>query len=355
MVYYICRDVTNALSNMANKHFSEAERILDEIKMAVSRGHHYIFIEDFLKDRTQKIVKKYFRDWEFSSISKANRPDSINIFSIVKKILVISFNNVDRLKNEPWYHNHVLIKYDPSKHSTLQLDEETHIISEFLSDSKFFIAISKRLIHSKNFHKKIELKSFMRNGGGKTIVDLYEQELNLKEHLCITLADSDKSHPADSYGSTASMLKGKEDKSYELAEVYYMDSVREIENLIPFKFLQKQNKPVANILNGANLSFFDLKLGLTAGILKTQKYYDYWTANNVKLPPYSQVCAESDTKQLIQGFGGSTMSTFMKNRGYESQIIGLKDGELSAEQRVEYGNIGQKILDWCISFPPSRV
>lgn len=351
-------DIVQALYNGSTK-YQKAKDAIVEIGLATSRGHHYAMIEDFNKKSNgsisnKEIIMHELSDRLFEGITKCNKTKSFSIFEAVKIILVVSFQDKEKIRNNPLFATKTLILLDPSKHYSLELSEESHLVTEHFNDGLIFNMIGIRYIQKKYKLSREFLSFFNRNGGGATIKDVFIHERSLKNHLCLFIVDNDRKYPDGEDGDTATNLLDEliQSQDWDHKEVYKMKRLSEIENLIPFKLIHNKGKSLHDKIGSIDHSYFDFKLGLSAKVLKDKDCYKYWKSMLGDLPKYSDIQAKQDSYQVVKGWGKSTLSTFIKSN--LEQLCLVTDQELSTSQRLEYAEIGEKIFNWCVAIPPIR-
>lgn len=252
--------------------------------------------------------------------------------------------------------NQKLLGLNPSENSKLEVYEETHLLTENFNDGRLFNEITYRYMKNNKIPPKLQLSFFNRLGGGVTISDVYNQEKNSGSHLCITIIDSDKKHPTGDEGSTAKGFRKHLNKKWTYSGHHIMKDLSEIENLLPVMFYKnKSNGNLIKRLSKIDLSFYDLKCGLTAGILKDIDGYNHWSNHGVTLPAIEDIRKMDNKQQLMQGVGDQAMTSFLNKKGYKALIIGIKERDLSENQRNEHKAIAKLIFNWCVSSHPPRL
>lgn len=355
MVVFVCEDIIKSLGNTNDPNHEHAVRIFNEVSLASLRCKHYVLIENFLSWKINKIIEDTSSEKTFLSLKQSNTSKSLSILGYVNVVLAISFQNINRLKSQPWYDAHSLLTLDPSKNKVLEVFEETHLLTENLNDGLLFKEITNRQLKKKKLSSVISISFFNRLGGGNTICDVYDQEKKSGEHLCVTIVDSDKKHPTGKEGDTATELRKHLDAKWIYSDHHIMKDLSEIENLLPIKFYKsKSNVNLLKRLSKIDLSFYDLKCGLTADIVKETDGYNYWKAKGIALPPIVDIQKIDNKHQIMPGVGSQSMTNFLKRKGYKGDVIGIKDCELSINQSKEYHSIANLIFNWCISSPPLR-
>lgn len=356
MVYFVCKDIVESFSKADDINHDNAAIVMSQLVLAAHNGKHCMIFEDFNTDRIKDILKSNLNPHAFRCFDHSNTTLGRSILSIVELILVISFKKTDRIKRSSWYRDQRLLIVNPSMGNNLELDEETRLITEHINDGKIFGAIYMRYIKSKSV-KGLTIKYFNRNGGGSSVKSVYNQEKELRTHLCLTIVDSDKKYPDGKIGSTASELEASIDQNWQYSKHYVMKHVSEVENLIPRQLIKEKSKPHPRLkaLAHSDICFFDMKLGLIAKYLKNNDCYTYWTSNGVVLPSYEHILNLRDDQQIIPGVGSNLLSKFLLRKRFEDDIKGTSKDRLSSGQYLEYQAIGNLLFNWCIAVPPPRL
>ena len=150
--------------------------------------------------------------------------------------------------------------------------------------------------------------------------------------------------------------------------LYVMNKVREIENLIPRRFVQKfgDNTGFHDIFN-YNPSFFDMKVGLCLSELYHNTVCKYWKdmfnesalfqEKNiyVKIKKYDK--AVKGKAPLKKGLGSNLLSLFVGDIDYEKDLkkynpkmqddlFHIVPNDLTTEQQEEWKNIGKLMFSW---------
>ena len=261
------------------------------------------------------------------------------------------------------------IHIDPTKLSGFEWNEETHLLAENLSDCKFFE-------HLVSFYKRKHNIRFSTcwyplQGGGDTIASVYDYEIELKQHLCLAVLDSDKKYPDCGVGDTAKKLKVCHHKKKPIHCMHYvMENVREVENLIPFSALRTlddlSSYQVFTELSDLDYSYFDMKKGLET--YKTNsEVKNYWSrllvphkrlkecynqcfsCATTSIPkPKSQDCLEvCGRKCIIEGFGSRILDKALND--LHSVLADVKSSDLTPGQLAEWEAIGGIVFEWCCS------
>ena len=211
-------------------------------------------------------------------------------------------------------------------------------------------------------------------GGGVTIDKVLQVEIERKQHFCIVIADSDRKWAGDTgYGDTAKNVVDTIEKYKPFnCRHYVMQRVREIENLIPRKFVEQfgDKKGFLGIFN-YDPSFFDMKVGLGLGELWHKEVYKYWRNllnESILFDEYNSIRQRCQNKKgydeaikgkepLKKGFGNNLLSLVIGDIDYSTDIKRFKpkmnhnlyhitSQDLTPSQQEEWKNIGQLIFSW---------
>lgn len=199
-------------------------------------------------------------------------------------------------------------------------------------------------------------------------------EINREQHFCLVIADSDKKWSGDvGYGDTAKKVIDVMEKFTPFnCRSYVMQKVREIENLIPRKFVEQygDNNGYFGILN-LDFSFFDMKVGLCLSELWHQEIFRYWrdmlgdTALFQERNTLRQQCqTKKDFDKVIKGkeplkkgFGSNLLSLVIGDIDYltakkkfkpkmNHALYCITPQDLTPAQQEEWKNIGQLMFSW---------
>ncbi len=124
----------------------------------------------------------------------------------------------------------------PDNIETKRITDKTVLLTENIDEAVFYSAI----VESINFEKKNRFKVsyFPGHGGGDTTHQVFSTYQIAKERMCFCIIDSDRKHPTDTLGSTASSLISDytqnltNDHTAVMAQ-YFIPDVSEVENLVP--------------------------------------------------------------------------------------------------------------------------
>lgn len=355
----------------AEKGDETALEVLQQLANACKYGKHLVFISIPLLKRIceithlEKNVTSIYRKLKGKASELGGLKQSIGYSAIVT---MVNPNN----QNQLWIH--------PECYYTIELYEETHLLVENLLDSDFFKYVSK---YYQNNHKlsKCSICFFPLQGGGATIKDVYAREIDLKQHFCLAIMDSDKKYPNDQYGQTSEDLKQIHDEKKPFNCTYYrMEKVSEIENLIPVSIVKAYKNNNKNQIFQSNpqleLSFFDMKKGFACCNIKNEAMYTYWKDRfnsdedlKNKLEKCHQDCligclynVSKETKKncrnslnILDGFGSDLLKNLLCNGVSISKLKNIKNYQLTSNQQDEWETIGKLIFEWCCAGKKMRV
>ena len=334
--------------------------IMTELALGAFRGHHFVYIENYKKYKNNLWSAKILTRQLMAGVERGSDYEGKSIVDKIKIFAVVSLNDKDYEKYKNQYPNHQLIWINPNHHKTLELSEETHLLTENLNDGKFFKPLVIRHLKRKCKLGNFNVSYLNRNGGGATTADVYADEIKKANHFCLVITDSDKKHPDDTMGKTAESIKDKRPSTYHFAAEYFMEEVMEVENLIPRSFLPHSHNWQKELIK-KDLSYYDIKLGLSLNTLAIDKYYNYWLTilGNQHLQhtlrDYQIRLIKEDPKtQIVKGWGEGILKNFLDKNDNIDNLEQTKDNQLTESQIYEWDAIGQKVIDWCIAIKPSR-
>lgn len=260
-----------------------------------------------------------------------------------------------------------LLVISPSLYPSFEFYEETHLLTENLSDSKFFVYLANYYKRLNNI--KCDFMFYPLQGGGTTIQDVFKHEISLSQHFCLTIMDSDMGRPNGAKGSTCrNVLKANKKNTLSNCLLYVMTNVREIENLIPYHLISIQEKykncETLHFLQNIDSSYFDMKEGLLPYKLKDTDFYNYWKNEfsfNDKLIEKidycrgciqefnvsKEYCQKTCGEKIIIGFGKQLLESTLKDNITKVEMNNISSVHLSDAQKQEWYNIGQLVFDWC--------
>lgn len=331
MLITICQDVIEKGINQKDDDNLLAIEALKKLLLSVKWRKHIVFAPNMDE-----------KDIDSLKQSLTNEEYKLLIFVHSKRQLSYSLKNQLSIYTKITFRDETkkidkVIILNPRTHTDFELYEETHFIVENILDAKFYANVICKCFQEK---KKLRpdcfaLEYYPVQGGGATISDVVKNELDLKQHFCFVVCDSDKKYEeSQEEGDTAKgirrvfseIITNGENSFY--ADFYVMSKVREIENLIPFCVLEiYSNKNQKDFITRykRNLSFFDMKVGLEYRILYDEDVYKglkkefpgerFWkdidihknSANN-----YDEFCEKvQELPSLVDGWGKNILKDIL--------------------------------------------
>jgi len=166
------------------------------------------------------------------------------------------------------------------------LVSKTIILCEDEQDSLFFEQIARFFCLNHNIN--INLSYSEENGGGVNTHKSFQKHIDKSEKFCLCFADTDKKYPTDSIKETLHKLRSCNNPKHfcKLIEL----EVHEIENLLPFNYLELIKNDSIIQLNGVAfintiyqshdscfLQFLDIKKGIKVKEVKNNPDYFNFT------------------------------------------------------------------------------
>lgn len=364
MLIEICDDIV-VLAEQNNLAVITA---LERISIAYKYGKHLVYAKFPLLNKLCKLkyLNKQVRD-VYSNIKKQASTQYVLVQKIDSRILLTTHKGCVRAG---------CLHINPCDLAEFEWFEETHLLVENLTDSKFYGYLVEYYKRSKLI--KCSTCFYPLQGGGDTIKQVYKFEIDIKQHLCLSIVDSDKKYPNGKIGQTASELKKWHNKNKPInGNIYIMQHVREVENLIPLNVLQYYVGHTGHQIFSENLlldfSYFDMKEGLLRCKTDTN-LFNYWSqqfTNYSQLKTALQVCklcaeyskpspkpadclSVCNTRCIIDGFGAKTLENLLKNNNSDNWFSNIGDTDLTQSQKSEWTAIGKIIFEWSCSAPKLR-
>lgn len=273
----------------------------------------------------------------------------------------------------------------PCKNARLEPWIETHILTENLADSSFYVHLAYYYANTFIFQGKAKTSDFTfcfypLMGGGVTIDKVLQVEIERQQHFCLVLVDSDRKRSGDTgYGETAQNVIDTIEKYKPFnCRHYVMQKVREIENLIPQKFVMQHGDKngFLGIFNH-DASFYDMKVGLGLGELWHCENFRYWRdmlGDSSIFQDYNSIRQQCQNKKaydaaikgkepLKRGFGNNLLSLVIGDIDYLKDIKKFKPKinhalyqvtpqDLTPAQQEEWKSIGQLMFSWTCCLKP---
>lgn len=265
-------EIGEDIVNYAKIGDGDAVEALQKLAYASKYGKHVVFASIPMLQQITHDIKKL--DEASISIYKKVRDKAYKLQALRQKIKISAIVTFTKPQNQN------LLWIDPKSNKDFELYEETHLLSENLLDITFYIYVSK-YYQSTNKLSKHLICFYPLQGGGNTIKDVYKREVELKQHFCLAIMDSDKKYPHDQCGQTSKELEQIHNTQNPFNCAYYiMNDVCEIENLLPqclIAVCDRNNKrKIFQLDPPLDLSYFDMKKGLVPCQIKDENAYEYW-------------------------------------------------------------------------------
>lgn len=278
------------------------------------------------------------------------------LFDAVSTKAVVSFSEKMRREN-----NVIFIK--PVKKLSFSFFITT-LLTENLSDGYMFEHIANWYLRKVGLGYTFFCKIDKQHGGGNTIDKVYiEYSEKKKDRFCLCIADSDikadvksllennliNESQCPSYGDTYKNVCDYDckNKPYNCA-CYGFENVLEVENLIPFCIIEKDNnyKQEVAALKSAkildHLSYFDFKKGFTKLSEASNYVQVYW----------KKLIFKNRALPALKGFGDKLFGYILEK--YDSDFSKIDDSMLSPAQLKEYEEIGKRVFSWCCTMSIAR-
>lgn len=382
MLIVICQDVIEKAINPKEKDNLDAIEVVKKLLLAVKWRKHIVYAPDMDEDDILQLKKTLTpEEGKLVEFIHYKRQHSRDLKSRLCVLTKVTFLEKTRKESSVIYIN-------PKSHVDFELYEETHFIVENILDAKFYDrAICNYIMRTLKLHPDcFSLAYYPVQGGGATISDVVRHELEIAQHLCIIVSDSDrKSENSMEEGDTAKGIRtvfsdyiNENEESPFHADFYIMSRVREIENLIPFCVLslysnKSQNSFITRYKN--NLSFFDMKVGFEYRILYNREVYEGWKKvfindeiNWHQIDLFKSEAIDYDDfknkvngiqKQLVEEWGKNILKHILypntyKRKGKKYKMFEIKEKDLTQNQKEEWDAIGKQVFSWCCCFtsPP---
>ncbi len=233
MLFYISPQIISSLiDNPDNKRIIDA---IDNLAFSRRNGYHLITAEysdlkilksfDKLERKTLSVFNFIFQTWsEIGSLKNQFK----NYVEIVLEPNILDIKNENGKKI-------VLLSIDYIQN--FELLNKTKILAENQEEIDFYIFISNLYKNKKGF-RHIPLNYYPLMGGGDTTAQVFKTEKAQKKSFCLCFADKDIKYPNCEIGKTLKKIETENEIPIPLCELLPIN-VREIENLIPLKLVEK--------------------------------------------------------------------------------------------------------------------
>lgn len=283
MIFCISDEIINSVSN--NDNTLPEENLFRQLSSVINSDYNILTVESNL------IVKNYSKIRDSTVIgNKLKRiffkcfTDFSSLFELTKKVvtkIIITISEDKRISSD------MKVSLNYLEEHSLLLGNSINLLSEDISDSKFYSQITQHL--NRKLAPSIEIKFRHSGAAGKNLSTTLETNVLENADFVLSICDSDMKYPESQLGDTAKflMLKEKElrDKGILHFECYVLE-VHEKENLITPKEYSKfmtENVNFKYFLEIENsidyydyLLYFDYKNGITKKNISKDINSDYY-------------------------------------------------------------------------------
>lgn len=354
---------------------NESMDLLIQMAMCARRGKHIVSVPCLLTNKAyRKDVVKLIGKGYFSALDYFNQK-RIEFGQILRHLSVkvfITYEDASYLPNNS-------IRIIPHQVPNFEPWVETHVLTENLIDSSFYIHLAyyyfqTEVLGGRKGSSALGYKFYPLMGGGVTIEKVLQGEIVRGQHFCLALADSDKKYKGDiKVGDTAQkMIDLMNNVKPFNCSLYVMEQVREIENLLPRKIVEKFGDKTGFMgIFDLDPSFYDMKVGLSLTELYHQTVYEYWRnmfndptlfqeRDRIKqqFPEKKKYDEKVKGKAPVKkGFGSNLLLKVIGNPDIDEELKRFKPkmvqdlfrvspDDLTPEQQEEWKNIGQLMFSW---------
>ena len=371
MFIIICQDVIEKAIHQEGMNHQDAIEVLKKLLLSVKWRKHIVFAPDMSEENIdnlgniltneEKVLLKHIHN---------HRTNSNLLMGTLSIIVKVTFEEETRKENSTIY-------VKPTDYKDFEFYEETHFIVENILDAKFYDIINKYFMRENpSYNKYFCINYYPVQGGGATIAEVIRGELNLAQHFCFVIGDSDKICKNSEEGNTAQNIRSVigNENPFNM-DFYIMSKVREIENLIPFCILNlipvdKAKKDfLGNHQKSNNLSFYDMKIGIDYKKIYDSNIYDEYKRMfpvEFEWEIIDEIKNNAGTKEefaerleefhfLNYNWGKTILKKVIdlpeKNYKLYDKI---KKCDLTPNQKEEWDEIGKLVFSWCCCFanPP---
>jgi hypothetical protein len=257
--------------------------------------------------------------------------------------------------------------------------QSTLLLTEDLEDASIYTIIARYYMTKRGI--KLQLSSELSHGGGNNTSDQYEYYQSNFDRFVLCIVDSDKNHPTDSLGDTASCILRIDDDDVPFCYFHVLDA-HEVENLLPPYFIKEVSvegssayraaQSLSNLHSRESISylylFTDIKDGTTlSDILPfTQDIYkeenDHIDEISNAFETIDNICARnhvcinkgiSDCSCLINPSTGGIDLASIANCINNSSFYEI-NSKIPSTLDKSWSRVGRLIFSWLCSTTPLR-
>lgn len=376
MYIEICKDVVEDAINKSGYEVNLSLDLLQLLAVFSSRGNHIVSVPCLMNDKA--LTQNLSAVMGPMSVRKLRRCDMYfyklqTIKHDLSKYCIVTYSSSNKSDERA-------IIYNPTRMQRFEPYLQTKLITENLLDAYFFDYIAHFYLREKRFTGGVAITFEATPGGGSTTCDVVRHEILENRRFCLVIVDGDKKCPKQKKcGDTAKKIVDVINQyPSKLCNHYIMEKVMEVENLIPKRIVREyaSEKKDCDVLD-RNVSFFDMKIGLTLKGLYNDDVFRYQSKIFPELDYAQRNAAKCKTTRegyeryiddhhltnvLKKGFGSDLLKNVTgacDDNGrvrYPKLINEMKNkitsDDLTAEQLEEWNHIGKLMFSWMCCLPP---
>lgn len=375
MYIEICKDVIEDAIVKSELNVNNSLNLLQLFAIFSSKGNHIISVPCLLNNTA--LNKDLCRVMGASSVNMLKRSEKVfymlqSIKPRLSAYCLITYSDSNMQDDRA-------IVYNPIRMKDFEPYLRTKLVTENLLDSVFFNYVAHYYLR-KTLFTGVSIRFEATPGGGSTTCDVVKHEILEKRRFCLVIVDSDKKYPNQAnYGDTAGKIVNVVNvHPSEVCKHYVMKRVMEVENLIPHRIVREYaSDKTDNDILSRDVSFYDMKVGLTLKGLYNDEVYDYQKGVFPELDYAPRDEAKSRSKcrdeyeryiddhhlsnVLKHGFGSDLLKNVTSACDDSGMVrypelaeemrnkIRLED--LTAEQVEEWERIGECMFTWTCGLP----
>jgi hypothetical protein len=362
MLFYLPEDL---LSNeLSAEQKAKVLRAIEYILRSVWESKHLVKIDYSLINRLLEEIQN--DDCKSVLISIRNSFSILNYDCIKFYVKVVPENNILCVSEFDEFN---ILNLPINYLQQSDITNKSIILCENISDADFFKYIAVYYIEKKAIGN-VSLNFEPDHGGGGDINVVFEKYVKDRNRFCLAFCDNDIKYPNAEVGQTLKKLKEVDKRDNYLCDHIEIDA-HEIENLVPFNYIQEFNQRdidvaglhfVNNIFNSErreDLKYIDLKKGIcTSRIYNNVDYKNF----AISLQPFCREILDANIiddlvrvynetekhlridKKIVPAVGKIVKSLFDK-----SELLTTKTPEFLGYQSNEWDRIGAKLFYWTCS------
>lgn len=359
-------------------------QFMDTLMTGYSEGSHLLYIKPKNLKRIYSKYEKYLNKKSLQALyfyEENHMIESNSILEIINHaIKIISQSSNEEITNSnniTYHHLHI------DNFLTTAEIQKTTLLGENLDDADIYKIFSDYYIQKNSPNSRLSTKCRVENGGGNTTAPVFSKKIPINEELCLTILDSDRRYPSyAALGQTARRViksvknvngkleascKDFEKISIKKSTIYVEKRTRELENMLPYSFLQESyhcdvNKrklieEINNFLeNNSMLTYYlDFKKGLSyfdvldeAADWHKLACTDLVDGDQLQYHSQEHISKDKCSCKVIPGLGSKVLTNFIKYVGGKNplELSELIDGSNEIVKSI-WNDIGKIVFSWC--------